>query len=714
MNQWLRSTLRKIRLKGLHYIETRYSRYPDKLGWFHHFLEGTWFDPEVRPFSIESVKKSIREHSFKCVAVALCGSRSDSNVAELLRACRELNVVLTTLNRNITSFNNREVKPLSPELLDGVDGIIVVDANPEEHLNVLRYCYEQGVYKPVITDFSRLPWVGGQAPFFSGDLETNLYVHNHFAEVFGIKDPIQIFYEICDGPLVKEKGFKLLGPNETIRFSSKELRLGSLTNGVFKHIAHHPGFVKLPHRRFRVAVDVENAWSHCLQHGLERRLEGSASRKGSMIDPVVFRLGPQSDVLLTAIRSDTSSRLDEPLCVSLTAMIGEVEFRSTPLWVTPTQRCVTVSAKDFLGLSDLQDEYIRILASISGPCNRLCWMGVEKVRGREILSGNHGFLPSKKVGETVLDTDGSLLNDQTAGAKDSVAIVKIQAQDLFLRRSHVRKDASIRGCGRSSNGISEIKALQQKDVFVYPYPVPIFPSGYGVHSAFTFVSSLPPLEHFQLITFDVKGHLCDRQEVRLNFQPGPYIETQPLVPPSVREMGGLMLVAPLYDREGFLPNQRLIAGYLRVQDIRSGDQDYVEMQHCWRNVVGYYPNYPSGFGERPGLAKNRTSLMIRAVHDGEYICLVLASGDLRFAKRDAPVELRYFQPDGRSISTWLSMNAWTVQIVKIEEIFPELNEFSPAGYGWIRVTSSSVDLNGLCIERRKKVNSIAIQHLWGQ
>ncbi len=92
----------------------------------------------------------------------------------------------------------------------------------------------------------------------------------------------------------------------------------------------------------------------------------------------------------------------------------------------------------------------------------------------------------------------------------------------------------------------------------------------------------------------------------------------------------------------------------------------------------------------------------------------LASGDLAFARAEAPVELRYFRPDGQSLLRHFSMSAWTTRYVKIEEVSPELLEFSPQGYGWMRVTSNQTDLNAVAINRRRGSGSVAIQNMWGQ
>ena len=59
------------------------------------------------------------------------------------------------------------------------------------------------------------------------------------------------------------------------------------------------------------------------------------------------------------------------------------------------------------------------------------------------------------------------------------------------------------------------------------------------------------------------------------------------------------------------------------------------------------PKYPSNvFSARFRSMDNRTSLIIRAAHDGKafsHLCLITASHDVAFSRKGVPVELRYVQ-----------------------------------------------------------------------
>ncbi len=683
MKQAVKAAVTRSLTKGLHTLERRITRDAHKQGGIQKLLDRTWFDPSVRPVSLAVVNQILDEHGFTRVIAVRSGSACDGDWHSLAKPGRQ--VIGATFNRVLASPASGSVARITRGLLEDVQAVVVLDANPEEYLNVLRFCHEQGIDRPVVMDTSRLPWMAGHVPLFANALQSEVYLHHHFAEVFGIKDPIQVWYEIRDGARTLHKGFRLLGPNETARFSTQALGLSALTSGVFRHAAYHPAFAKIPHRRFRTVLDVISNASECQHHGLElEREQARPSGLGGAIDTQCFWLGPSSDMWLTAMRSGYLDDSGEPLEISLEGSANGETFRSKTLTIQAGERSASVSAKELFGRSWPQDVEVRVVATFHGPCDRICWTSMRQDSGRIQLMGNHGFQAPKSL-------ESYLHPESPSSSAPDTASKKI---------------------------LHELAALRSSEILFRPFALPVFLPSEGLKTAFNVTNSIPFRRHWEIASFDRGGALVDRQVIELRLDQPTFLETAAFVPETIADNGGLLLLAPHYEREGLGPDRGRIIGYLRVQNTKSGDSDYTELQDSWRNIPGYFPTHPSNvFSGRPRSMKNRTNLMIRAVHDGDRVsslCLILASGDLRFVLRDAPVEFRYYRPDGRSLTRTLSVTSWTVRLIRLTDLFPELPDFSPDGFGWIRILSDRVDLNILSVTQRASTGSVAMQHLWGQ
>ena len=552
------------------------------------------------------------------------------------------------------------------------DGVVCLDTDPASYLNAIEFCFRNGVDLPILTDFDALPAQASQLPVYGEELRSDIYVYNYFTKLYRIKDPLQLVWRLHWDDGSTAWGARLMGPNETLCFSARELVVSKRPGaGTLIWHVHNPAFARVPNSRFRGYGDYHNGQSIVCAHGDE--LEPKRAEAGGWFDCHVALFGGDNDVVFV-VRNDMSEPNDIAIDVSAQPTGGGEVLRANAT-VPAAAPLASFSMKQLFG-AGAQPVRTRFIVQLMGRTYRLEWNELRQTRaGETFVEGNHGST-----------NDPSLRKLCEPGARPDPVDPAIM--DVFVR-------------------------MQERDVLALPYPLPVLPGDQDIQFEFSAGKFLPRIETVDVAAFDADGALIERCRIDLPKDLG-YVDPQEL--PFWKRMagrGGLLLISPPYVEQGLVTYQNCREDlWVRAKNKRTGDSDITELQLHNRNLRGY--TLPIGFGQAPYMIRARTELMIRYRTDkpfNTHLVVINASPELGF-DRSARAELEFNQADGTAWSIDLEIPPQAYRDINIAELLSEDTK-TVGAYGFVRVVSDTAALCGYTYLTNEDTGAVGLQHLLG-
>ena len=159
----------------------------------------------------------------------------------------------------------------SPSLVDidlfHLDGVIVGGGDVKAaYIYLLKRLKRLNLVLPVFWVGDGFEFSGSTIPIIKEIECANIYLFNHYAELFSLKDPLLVKASFKDAKTEVERLF-ILGPNETLRVKIDDFLLNRNGDAVVTFTSTHPILTRGRHTRWRLWADIFYKNSFASSHG---------------------------------------------------------------------------------------------------------------------------------------------------------------------------------------------------------------------------------------------------------------------------------------------------------------------------------------------------------------------------------------------------------------------------------------------------------------
>jgi hypothetical protein len=545
-----------------------------------------------------------------------------------------------------------------PAALDitGFDAVVVGGADVKTaYLNALRWVERSGSVTPVFWVGQGWEYCGSTIPIPAEVEAADIYLFNHFADFFPIKDPLLVRVTSSDARSHHER-YLLMLPQETEHFTLDELLPDREGTAVIEVRTTHPGLTGNRHPRWRVWADLFWRDSLTSLHG--------AHDYGP--DRVCESRLPLSD-LTTASLVLTLPNYDRKLSDSDSAV-----------------RWTRADAKgSFPRDASRSIEQINVPPKTGAPEQSGFWS--YRYQG-------HG------TSYWFAFDEGSGQDHPSLRGNHEVTVAQVEHRPPLAAEKQ-----------------QFLESMEEKGFLFWPHGLPILDDASEIEFGFSFEAANPQISDFVTVLFDADGTQIGRRAVSLTPQgyhyPGEVLAG--FKAPDGRP-AKLVLISPDWRRMHVDPQRINASGNLVIRNKSTGDRDVTEFQSCWRNLNATIDGFPHWLHPSKGVV-GRTNIIghvrsARGLRTG--ILAVNAAGNLHHASH-ATVKVRLHAPSGAARNAEIELAAFTGKVTWIDELFDGMDTFlGEGGYGTALVTCADADVN--CqILTCSTVGSVSLQHMWG-
>ena len=538
----------------------------------------------------------------------------------------------------------------------GFDAVVVGGSDVKTaYLNALRWVERSGSVTPVFWVGQGWEYCGSTIPI-PAEVETgDIYLFNHFADFFPIKDPLLVRVTSTDSRSHHER-FLLMLPQETEHFTLDDLLPERDGTAVVEIRTTHPALTGNRHPRWRVWADL--FWKDSLTslHG--------AHDYGP--DHICESRIPLSDLTSASVVL-TLPNYDHHLSTS------DSEVRWT--------------RGDHKGSFTRDDA--RTVEQLSVP----------KSAENAVKSGFWSYrYQGHGTSYWFAFDDGSGENHPSLRGNHEVTIAQVEHRPPLAAE---KKEF--------------LEAMEQQGFLFWPHGLPLLDDSSDIEFGFSFESANPQVSDFVAVLFDADGKLLDRRQLTLSKQ-GYHYKDEVLAGYEVADgrVPTLALISADWKTMNVDPQRMNAFGNLVVRNKRTGDRDVTEFQSCWRNLNATIDGFPHWLHPSKGVV-GRTNIIghvrsARGLRTG--ILAVNGAGNLNHSAR-ATVKVKLHAPSGSARTGEVELSAFTGKVVWLDELFDGMEAFLGAGgYGTILVTCAEADVN--CqILTCSTAGSVSLQHMWG-
>jgi hypothetical protein len=540
--------------------------------------------------------------------------------------------------------------------LAGRDAVVVGGADVKTaYINTLRWLDRSATVVPVLWVGQNFEFCGSTLPIPAEVESADIYLFNHFADFFPIKDPLLVRVTGSDSSTESER-LILVRPRETVCFALDELLPQRHGTAVIEVRTAHPALTGNRHPRWRVWADL--FWKDSLTslHGAhdygpdrvcESRIALSECPSGSMVVTL-----PNYDRRLSS--SDSDVRWTQGDGGGTFTRDGAVAVEQ-----------ITVPGKP---AADRGNPFLGYRYRGHGTSY---WFAFEEGGGRESpsLSGNH-----------------------------EVTVAQVEHRPALAQERR-----------------RLLERIEEGEFLFWPHGLPITDPSAEVEFGFSFEGANPQIFDFRLVAFDAQGQVINRTAISLPHRGYHYAdELVATIDPGGAQRPALVLVSPDWKQMNVDPQHINAAGNLVARNRRTGDRDLTEFQSCWRNLNATIDGFPHWLHPSKGVI-GRTSVVGhvrtgRGLRTG--ILVVNGSGNLRHSTA-ATVRVALHAPSGEARDGAVTLPAFTWRLIWLDELIEGLTDFlGDGGFGTCLVSSGDADVNCQVLTC-SSAGAVSLQHLWG-
>jgi hypothetical protein len=540
--------------------------------------------------------------------------------------------------------------------LTNYDAVVVGGTDVKTaYLNALRWVERSGKVTPILWVGEGWEYCGSTLPIPAEVEAGDIYLFNHFADFFPIKDPLLVNVTSTDARSHHER-FVLMLPQQTEHFTLDDLLPDREGTAVIAIKTTHPGLTGNRHPRWRVWADL--FWKDSLTslHG--------AHDYGP--DHVCESRLPVSDL--------TSA--------SLVLTLPNYDHR----------------------LSDSDSEVHWTRGGVKGSFVRDAARTVEQitVTPQAENAEQPGFWSYRYQGHGTsywfAFDEGSGTDHPSLRGNHEVTVAQVEHRPPLAAEKK-----------------QFLESMEEQGFLFWPHGLPILGSTSEIEFGFSFEAANPQISEFVTVLFDGAGVQLGRREVSLSTRGYHYPDEvlAGFAAPTGRAPE-LVLISPNWKKMNVDPQRLNAAGNLVVRNRRTGDRDVTEFQSCWRNLNATIDGFPHWLHPSKGVV-GRTNIIghvrsARGLRTG--ILAVNAAGNLNHSAR-ATVKVRLHAPTGEVRTGAVQLAAFTGKVTWVDELFDGMESFlGEGGYGTVLVTCADADVN--CqILTCSTAGSVSLQHMWG-
>jgi hypothetical protein len=536
------------------------------------------------------------------------------------------------------------------------DAVVVGGADVKTaYLNALRWVERSGGVTPVFWVGQGWEYCGSTLPIPAEVESADIYLFNHFADFFPIKDPLLVRVSSTDSRSHHER-FLLMRPQQTEHFTLDELLPEREGTAVIEIRTSHPALTGNRHPRWRVWADL--FWKDSLtslhgahDYGPDRVCESRLPLSDLGVASLVLTL-PNYDHRL----SDSDSEVRWTRGDARGSFTRDRARTVEQITVPPK-----AEAKEQTGFWSYRYQ----------GHGTSYWFAFDEGSGQEhpSLRGNH-----------------------------EVTVAQVEHRPPLAAEKK-----------------QFLEAMEQQGFLFWPHGLPLLDAASEIEFGFSFEAANPQISDFVTVLYDADGKLLGRRELSLARR-GYHYQDEVLAGFEATEdrPPKLALISPDWKRMNVDPQRINPSGNLVVRHKRTGDRDITEFQSCWRNLNATIDGFPHWLHPSKGVV-GRTNIIghvrsARGLRTG--ILAVNGAGNLNHSAR-AAIKVKLHAASGSARTGEVELTPFTGQVVWLDELFHGMKKFlGPGGYGTILVTCADADVN--CqILTCSSAGSVSLQHMWG-
>jgi len=535
-------------------------------------------------------------------------------------------------------------------------GVIVTGGEDVKiaYINALRLIGRGAEVPPVFWVGKNFEYCGSTLPIPAEVDAADIYLFNHFADFFPIKDPLLVRVTAADQSNVIER-FLVIQPQETMHVTLSELLPERRGAAVVEIRSTHPALTGNRHPRWRVWADLSWRKSFTSLHGAhdfgpdrvcESRLPLSEFCTGKLV--------------LTLPN----------YALRITNSVGDVH------WTCGGER----------------GSYVR---NSSLPVEEI------SMPARSTPDGAGGFFGYRYHGHGTsywfaFEEDNGSRGPSLCGNHE-VTVAQVE--------NHPRL---------ASDRRRFLEAMEEHGFLFWPHGLPVLDKESPIEFGFSFEGANPQIFDFVAAAFDGAGQLMNRGSVAL---PQRYHSSDDVLAQLGMGTGprpGLLVISPDWKTLDVDPQHINAAGNLLIRNRETGDRDVTEFQSCWRNLNATIDGFPHWLHPSKGVV-GRTNVVghvrtARGLRTG--LLVVNGAGNLSHSAM-ARVGVRLYSPSGDVRTAETEVGAFTHRLLWTDEAFHGLRQFlGDEGYGTAVVTCADADVNCQIVTCSED-GCVSLQHLWG-
>lgn len=260
----------------------------------------------------------------------------------------------------------------------------------------------------------------------------------------------------------------------------------------------------------------------------------------------------------------------------------------------------------------------------------------------------------------------------------------------------------------------ETELFADKDVIIWPYPVPVTAPDHPVEFGFNFLCSQPEFHRYRGLMMDQAGKKIGELDFvhtgKSHCMVGDILAD---ATEDQKAQTAMMMVVPDWSAEQRRPDQVRVDGLMIAKCRATGDFDNTEFQNSWRNVGALIPGYRHWLFDNMMLT-GRTNLKGRLNRRADIrngIMLINSSGRLLY-DTPARVTVQVIGANGTTIGKPVDVAPHGYRLVWIDELFPNLDELLEECEATVLAQSQDADCNGHMVTLRDN-RAVSLQHMWG-
>ena len=525
---------------------------------------------------------------------------------------------------------------------------------------LLRMLYQNGLSNPsfpVLWIGDGFEWCFGSLAFPKDAQDVDIFLFHHWSAYVGMKDHVLARLRVFDEE--KERVWhQILAPNETIRIRMSEMLPNWIGTTGIRVETYHPRLIGRRNHRWRPWADVYTDKSITSLHAAH---EPPKPKRVSQFIVDVSR--DNTDELVVTLPNyyhdlpENTEDVSYKLCDASGVTKSEA-FQDRK--VGQTVSSLKVSMKDVpREVSQCRIQYRGAGGSF--------WYNRKDIDGIDCIAANH----------------------TVSSPYDVVEATRISEQ-------------------------LETELFADKDVIIWPYPVPVTPADHPVEFGFNFLCSQPEFHHYRGLMIDAAGQKLG--EVVFEHTGKSHCMASSVLAdatPDQKARTSMLMVVPDWTAERRRPDQVRVDGLMIAKCRATGDFDNTEFQNAWRNVGALIPGYRHWLFDNMMLT-GRTNLKGRLNRHPELrngILLINSSGRLSY-KTSARVTVQVIGSNGTTIGQPVNVAPHGYSLVWLDELFPNMEGFLGDCEATVLAQSQDADCNGHMVTLRDG-KAVSLQHMWG-